>query len=479
MRLGCARLFTPASNEPAGHAALVVALRAAVCRLRAEILLPAGLALVLGLVTLGRKSWWLDEAFNVHLAAANDWPHYLARTGYYEASQALYLVPFKVWRAFTPETEWFTRFPSVVYAAAAAGLVGMLGTRMFGPCIGVLCGVFLATNASLVAWSQQARTYSLAVLAVVLVTFLFVTAARSRRRRPWLVYGAASAVGIYAHFFLAFVLTSHAVLVGRMAQAKRRGFTVAAALIAVAAVPATPYVFLNGPARTSWIPPASPEGLRTAVLEVVGYNRLLLLAAGLGAAVLLVGRDAVARWNGWLLIGWAVSPFACAIVLSSVKPLLLGRYLIVTTPALAILAAVGVAWLRPRWLAAGATAAILAVCGVELARWYERPAIQDWRAAAGYVAGRERGGATVVLVRPHLYLYPYMLYAPLPAACRYAEQETHPRCNFRVTGSDVVVVAPEADPNWHQLMGSGAYALRDTHSFEGLRVFDLRRRGAR
>ena len=72
-------------------------------------------------VTLERKAWWFDEAHDVTLARLH-WLRLIGEAGYYEPSQALYLVLFEFWRTFTPESEWFTRFPSVAAAVAAAAL---------------------------------------------------------------------------------------------------------------------------------------------------------------------------------------------------------------------------------------------------------------------------------------------------------------------------------------------------------------------
>ena len=130
---------------------------------------------------------------------------------------------FKFWRTFTPESEWFTRFPSVAAAVAAAALTGLLGARPLNQAAGVLAGILLATNATVVSWSEQTRTYALATLmAVVAHVSLSVRAMESDDRRKLLVYGIAGAVGIYAHFFIGFVLASHAVLWRSMSTRQRR-----------------------------------------------------------------------------------------------------------------------------------------------------------------------------------------------------------------------------------------------------------------
>ena len=351
---------------------------------------------MLGLITLGRKAWWFDEAYDVVLAR-DPWLRLVAKAGYYEPSQALYLVLFKFWRMFTPESEWFTRLPSVVTAAVAAALVGLLGARLFNRSTGVLAGCLMATNATVVAWSQQTRTYALAALAAVVVTMLVLRAVESDGRRPWLVYGLAGAIGIYAHFFIGFVLVSHLVLLPRMSAAQKRYLREAWAIIAFAFLLAVPFFAAGGHGSTDWIPPTSWHGLRVAVSTLIGFNALALAAAGVGAVAILSGRTPGAvRWKGVLLSAWAVTPLAGAIIVSVLKPMLVGRYLIVSAPAIALLGAAALSAIRPRWIAVGAATFLLAISVREIVLWYGQVP-EDWRGAARFATAQTRNGVTLAL----------------------------------------------------------------------------------
>jgi mannosyltransferase len=439
---------------------------------RPEALVPGLLAVVLGLITLGRKAWWFDEAYDVWLAR-NPWLEYIAKAGYYEPSQALYLVLFKFWRIFTPESEWFTRFPSVVAAAVAAALVGLLGARLFNPSTGLLAGTLLATNATVVAWSQQTRTYALATLMAVVVTMLFLHAVESDSRRPWIVYGVAGAIGCYAQFFIGFVLASHAVLLPRMSIAQKRRLLEAWAIVAGAFLLATPYFAAGGHGSTDWIPPASWHELRVAMSTLVGFNALALAAAGVGTVAILSGRiPGTARWKGVLLLAWAVTPLVGALTVSVLKPMLVGRFLLVSAPALALLGAVGLKRIRPRVLAAGAAMLVFAVSAREIVAWYgEVP--EDWRGAAQFVNAQRGAGITLALY-PTGGVLPYQLYAPLPTQCRHVPGKVEPRCSFRAVGRETLVVTTQ--PGWRKLPGSGNYVVAEERHFgERIRVLRLKK----
>jgi mannosyltransferase len=416
----------------------------------------AAAALTLGLITLGHKAWWFDEAYNVSLAR-NEWAKYILKAGYYEPSQALYLILFKAWRLVTPETEWFTRLPSVVAAAITAALVGVLGARWFGRRAGALASVLFATNASIVIWSQQARTYTLATLIAVASTILFLNAieADPRLRKPWLIYGIVGGIGIYAHFFIAFVLVAHLVWLPLLSTHRRRRLREAWAVICIAALPA---VVVNAAGENSgadWIRTTTWGQVRDAISEVAGYNAIALVLAGIGAALVVRCTEHSARWKALLLVAWALAPLTGALLVSAFKPLVTGRYLLVGAPAVALLGAAALTSIRPRWIAAIATVSLLLVSGRQIVAWYEREP-EDWRAAGAHGKSEERNGATIALWPDANYL-PYQLYAPLPQACRRLRGHHEPRCAFSARGERVLLITTES--NWRALPGASDYVV--------------------
>ncbi len=70
---------------------------------------------------------------------------------------------------------------------------------------------------------------------------------------------------------------------------------------------------------------------------------------------------------------------------STLKPLLVGRYLLVGSPALALLAAAILVRFQPRWIAAAAAIALLAVSARQIYVWYHT-VLQNWRGAVHYAA---------------------------------------------------------------------------------------------
>ena len=164
--------------------------------------------------------------------------------------------------------------------------------------------------------------------------------------------------------------------------------------------------------QISWISPLSLGGVKGVVEQVEWVERASRRAHDgrrrdppLAATAELAAHDQRARRRAGL---W--SPFACAIAVSVVKPILLGRYLIVTAPALALLGAVTITAIRKRAVAYLLLAATLAIGAYRTVDWYRAPSVEGWRDAVAYVEG-EREPGDQVFVEPREDDEPYRYYS--------------------------------------------------------------------
>jgi mannosyltransferase len=377
----------------------------------------AGLtAFVLGVIELERRSLWIDEALDVGWTELA-WGDYLRLAFQNEASQALYLLFLKPWVAVASNDEWAVRAPSVAFAALAAALLVPLGTRLTGSRLaGVGAGLLLATNAFAVAWSQQVRQYALAMLLAVVVTYLFVQALESEGWRWWLVYGVVSGVSVYAHFFIALVLASHAaaVVVVPRADVLRR-WAGAAALSFVIALPALDFVVNHDTGQSDWIPELSWPYLKDVVHELSGESRfaLVLGAVGLVALVVAAVRQPRESWRYVLVASWLTVPLLLTLAISYVKPSLVDRFLIVAVPALALASAYAISRLG-RWAGTAALVVAVAIALTHVRDWYGSLVEQDWRGAVQYVE-REKQPQDQVFVHPHWLAPSVDYYTESPA----------------------------------------------------------------
>ena len=346
-------------------------------------------SLALGLITIGRKSFWYDEAFD-GVRIRGTWRSLAVLVGETEMSQAAYLVLLKAWSAVVPGTDVWLRLPSVAAACLASALLVVLGARLVDRLTGIVAGLLLATHELVVSWSQQARTYALLTLAVVVVSLLFLRAVEVGSRPSWLLYGLAAGLSVYVHFFAGLVVAAQlASLPLRSRRPPGRYVSEAVAVLVAVGSVAVAFTATAPRRQIDFLPEPTPASVWAAVAGAVGHNWLLPVAALAGLVVLARrarrGVDG-ATWLLALLACWLLIPLVLSFLVSLHQPILADRYLIVVAPGLALAAAVTVSALARRRRALGvvALAAVVAVAGVRIVQWYTlRP--EDWRAATTHL----------------------------------------------------------------------------------------------
>jgi mannosyltransferase len=367
-------------------------------RARLWIAAPVVLSLVTAaLAAVGaRRSFTLVEAESV-LQSGRPWRD-LVPVWHVQASDGIYLGLLKGW-LHVGSSEWVARAPSIAAAAATAGVVYALGTRLFDRVAGLAAGALFATSAYTAGLGREAQPLAAAMLAVTLSTWLFLVALDSRRRHAWAAYCAVAALSVYVHPSCALVLVAHAAMLffGRRATpASIRGAVAAAAL-------ATPAVAGVLAARRRLIDPLAQPGLgdvARAVHEASGRNVIVLVVAATGLALLVHAAAAGRRADALALLGvWAGVPLAAVLVLSIARPSLDVRYLAVSTPALSLLGGFGLRRAARREVAAAVALASLALSGVRLAQ-LDRRTLENWPAAVAYATTTKEQGDRIVIAPP-------------------------------------------------------------------------------
>ena len=376
-----------------------------------------GVSIVLGVVTLGSKSLWFDEAFDAELVK-RPWSSTFSGIVHAEMSQALYLVLLKAWAEVTPTSEVWIRLPSVVFAALAAALLVPVGARLFDLPTGALAGVLLATNEMIVSWSQQSRTYTLTTLAVVGSTLLFLHALDAPTRGRWLVYGVGLCrLPCTATFYAGFVVVAQfAAIPFAPRRPPRRRVIEAGGLVVVASIGAVTFSATASRSQYGWFGRPSIQVMHHVLDATIGHNDLFAVAVVFGLVLLTYRATAIggrATFQLALVGGLIVLPIVLARLASLNHPIIQERYMIVICPGLALAAAAfGIAVLRaPRPIAAAGIVglvAIVVVSATQIGDWY-RSTPEDWRGAVAYVHRVEKPGDSVY-VAPMLAIDAFRYY---------------------------------------------------------------------
>jgi mannosyltransferase len=361
-----------------------------------DIGLVSGVALVLGLIRLGAPALWYDEAYTYRQINKG----YIEQ---FEGYQPFYYWIVKPWTSLVGDSEWAMRFPSVVGAMLAASLLVVLARRLFDRRVALLSGLLLASSPYFVKWSQQARVYPLLVAASLVATLLLLRALESGTRGTWAVYGVAYAALLVTHALVGLLLLPlHAVLVVQRRDRLLPHGLLAGVIVAGIGVPWVAQLAMRTDSEvseTAWIPFPSAEYAASALVGVSGIAGLGMLLAAAGLLTLWhAGKVDLAVW----LATWAYGPFAFALLISLVRPAFLDRYLVISTPAFAMLASVAVFGLTSR-LRAGVVVASALATAVALTAWYGTAEEgnwrgEDWRSAVAMVNARESEADAVVVV---------------------------------------------------------------------------------
>ena len=353
---------------------------------------------------LGGKSLWLDEGATVALARM-PWRHFLWVWWSGEANlQTVYFLLMRAWaRAGTGEA-WM-RLPSAFFGIASIPVLYFLARKFMNGGPALAAAALLAFSPAHVYYSQEARSYSLTILLVLLSSYFFVCAVEEGRSRDWLLWTLLSLIAVYTHYFAALVLVAQAAsLLFMRKQAPWRSVILGGAVIFVMAIPGLTYVFRASPEnlRSIWMPRPTPKEFLHLAMFFGGSGSKMGLALVLWVAGLISilqrrhrNDSAGSFWSGMLILLWIAVPVGMLAVASLGQPMFLQRYLIFSLPAAVLLAATGMDVLR-KWKVGPLLVILLCVMSLPaIVKGYTKPR-EDWRGASRMLLNSAAPGDAVV-----------------------------------------------------------------------------------
>ena len=390
------------------------------------------LALLPRLIGLGSRPFWLDEVFTLNRASLKPGALVLdSFQNHHMPSFFLLLSPF----THFAHPEFWLRLPSALFGAGAVMLVFMIAERIAGRLAGVLAALILGCSPTVLAFAQEARSYTL-VMTLILVALYGVTrlaldlraAGQGLRaaRAGWLcfVLGTAAALDVLGDG-LPWLIAANLIFLGLLPFAPARGRFARNVLLADAAVlvVTAPFYALMLHFQTQtvtnslgWIPPLDAARLwynfgavylmhvadwvsfkflnRHSVPGLVWLIDILLLLALGAAAKRLRSRPAML-----IMLGIAFLFLPCLFALISLwHPLLLPRYLLWSAAPFAILAGIGAATLLEGRAPRTARLAVLgaaALLSANLLPYYHVETKPRWDVAARMLAGEVTPGDVI------------------------------------------------------------------------------------
>jgi mannosyltransferase len=303
------------------------------------------------------------------------------------------------WTRVFGNSEAAVRSMTVALAGFAVPVMYLLGRRLFGRSAGLVAALLLAVAPFFVQFEQTARSYALVVLLVLLSSYFFVAELEKPSPATLIAYVLASVLAVYAHYFAALALLAQALT---LIAVRRRGAVTVAWLSAAGAIvalciPAAVFAHRAGTSNISWIHTPGLGTLFHLPTDLAGSRLLalaLVLLACYGFARALADRQS---WQAGFVAAWLIVPVVLVFAVSRLgRPLFIAYYLIVVLPAFVLLASAGVARLPRREASWAAAAALVVLSAIGVRNWYDRPSLEDYRAATHDVLANERPGDGVV-----------------------------------------------------------------------------------
>jgi len=369
------------------------------------------LAALLALRHLGTKPLWVDEAAS-WVAARKSVPDLLGMLRQTDANSGLYYLLLHFWLRLGHGQAW-DRGLSAVFGIGAVGAAGWCGGRWRGPVAAVGAALLLAVNPFWLYYSQEMRSYSLALLLAVVSTGTLLGALRRPDRPRLAAYWVATTLLIYADLFSILFVASQAAVLFWRGQGRR--LLPAWVATAICSAPLNLYMVIVERNQVSWLGRPTPLILVHTVLAYTAHAFGLVLLAPLSVAAVLSHRARRDTDLTWPLVIAATAPFIVLWLVSQVDHLFIDRYLIASLAAIVLVAAAGLAELCDRHLVvvAGVLAGALCVVGLSYDQhlYHEPFKNDDPRSAARYIAARDKTGDLIVYTNDYLRL-PVDLYLP-------------------------------------------------------------------
>jgi mannosyltransferase len=314
-------------------------------------------AFSLRIVELRTRSFWLDEAASSMLAHV-DWHSFVRALSHRQANMALYYVFLRAW-VYVGDSESWIRFLSVIFGVAAIPVIYRVGELVLGPRCGRIAALLLAVHAFHIAYSQEARGYSLAVLLALLSCYFFLRLMNSKTNWTWVAYVLSSVLMVYTQVLgMSLLLAQWLYAAFRWNTWNNKKRTLwAVATIGLFVTPLLALLILNSDrSQLAWMNQTSVSTLRNVLLDLSGRGGTPLLVLDL---ILLAGSGLLrSRKNGLhsrprsvtyvFLWFWAFMPVMLIALISLRWPIMQTRYLIVCLPAFLLLVADGLAQVRWR-----------------------------------------------------------------------------------------------------------------------------------
>ncbi|HEX6898352.1 MAG TPA: glycosyltransferase family 39 protein [Thermoanaerobaculia bacterium] len=169
------------------------------------------LAALLRFYHLGVPAYDCDELYSLRIQGLS--PKSIAsvvgRSVFHDLHPPLSYLVYMVWIALFGTAEVAVRSLPLLLGLVSVALIGLIGRRIGGTWVGLAAAALMAFNPFHIAYSQEARSYALAVALTIASHFFLLRSLREASARNLTVYALLLVAAIYTHYFALLALLSH------------------------------------------------------------------------------------------------------------------------------------------------------------------------------------------------------------------------------------------------------------------------------
>ncbi|CAN5242887.1 glycosyltransferase family 39 protein [soil metagenome] len=357
-------------------------------------------AVALSLIAIAVPSVWYDESATVS-SATRSWPQLWAEIHSVDAVHAVYYAGMHLVFDAVGYSPFSLRLPSAIAVGVAAALTVVLGRQLGRPSLGLVAGIVFAVLPRVTWAGGEGRSYAITTALAVGLTVALVRAARSARRRDWVLYAGLAALSSYVFVYLALIVLAHGIAVS-LARWPLRRWALSAASAALFVAPFAVFTATHQTKQIDWLPRLNATTWYSVFVEQWfvdswGFALAAWLILAVGIATVWRSRRTDAR--AALLLPLATAPTVMLLVATSVAfPVYTPRYVSMCLPFVALLMAAAIdaaPWRRVRVIAlalvvAGAMPALVDSLQPEAKEG------SSWKYVAALIASHRSGDTAII-----------------------------------------------------------------------------------
>lgn len=384
--------------------------------------------LIVRLISLN-QSLWLDEAINILAVKNFSLSGLITQYAIADFHPPGWFIILWFWGKVFGYSEIIMRIPSVFFGIVTIYVVYLIGKKLFSKQLGLVAALLLSINPLHIYYSQEARMYSMAALAVA-INILILTKIVKKERVNIIIFIISNILVLLSDYVAYFIFPAELIFLLLLKEKKfiRKWFiAMFAALVlmswwipvffnqlnagAVAAEKLPAWRFIVGGFDFKTIPLTFVKFIigRISLADKTLYYALLLPVCGLFAYLLL---SAIRKSDGFqkkLLLTWIIIPPLIATLISLVVPVYNYFRVLFILPGFIILITVGILNFKNKFriIIMMTVVFIELICSLLylLIPGYQR---EDWR---GLVAYFQSFKASVILFESPGILPPFDYYA--------------------------------------------------------------------